>query len=352
MKLQRYLTIAALSTITMTGFAHADGTPSGKLQLFADMKGNYYGCAPGSQDKGPNTSLCSALVAAAVNQIKAGGVRVPLFPGLSAPAAQGTTPGATSGGTTTGGSPPTGSDDVDTESTKVTVSTDHGLLTCPVTAFSADKALDPSACSRANTSAEDARVVCLPPASGAPLGGLVTAGGTIPSMGTTATPSSTGATTLVCSMPGETYSKNPLPKTNGACPGGGTRTVVGGYDAKVGTVDVVVTLTNCIDHQGNTHNGTASMQGTLTLTTSTTVANPSTTFDMNETKAINTTVTFKSGGKVARNCTVKREGSYDDRTGTFSGTVTRNNCTLTGDYKFRPGLVDNLIENANEVEPI
>ena len=350
MKSRKFQTLVLVSTLLLAGLVYADGTSSGRLQLFADTKGNYYGCIPGSQEKGPNTSQCSALAATVVNQVKASGVSVPLFPGLTAASTQGTSTGSTSGRDSAGSTTHTTVGDVDTESTRVTVSTPQGMLTCPVTAFSSEKRLDPANCSPATGKSEDARIVCVAPVSSTPIGAPAsTATTTAPASGATA---ATGTATLICALPGETYSKNPLPKTNGYCPGGGTRTVVGGFDTKTGEVDVTVTMTSCVDEHGNSHTGTASMQGTLNLAASKTVPNPATTYDMDETKVISSTVTFKSGGQVSRQCTVTRVGTYDDKTGTFNGTVSRNNCTLKGDYRFRPGLVDNLVGNASEVEPI
>jgi hypothetical protein len=185
--------------------------------------------------------------------------------------------------------------------------------------------------------------------TGGTTGGTGGSGGT---GGTTTGGSTSTSTMLNCSMPGDTYTKNPLPKIDGACPGGGTRTVTGGYDSKTGAIDITIKLAACVDAQGNTHDGSAVMQGTLTLTTSTTVANPSTTYDMNETKTIDTTVKFKDGGTMERQCTINRTGTYDDRTGNFIGKVSRNNCNWTGSFKFHPGLVDNLTDNAAAVEPI
>jgi len=110
-------------------------------------------------------------------------------------------------------------------------------------------------------------------------------------------------------MPGETYSQKPLPPTNGSCPGGGTRTVVGGFDTKTGEIDVTVTMKDCVDEQGNKHNGVATMQGTLALTTEKAAVNPASTYDMNETKTVSSTVLFKAGGQVSRSCMVTRVGT-------------------------------------------
>jgi len=348
MKLSKSNAVLIVAASLIAGFAQgetsATGTPTpstkdsgNRTQVFADTKGNYYGCVPGSQEHGANTSQCSPLPSTVASQIKAAGIKIALFPGLTATTTtqgSGTTSASASGSSTT--------ESVDTEKARVTVSTQDGVLSCPVSAIGSDKSLNPALCVPATNTSEHAKIVCVPPVSTTPLG--------VPT--TTATATAAAAANLICAMPGETYSQKPLPPTNGTCPGGGTRTVVGGFDTKSGEVDVTVTMKDCVDEHGNTHNGTATMQGTLALTTAKAVANPTSTYDMNETKTVSSTVLFKAGGQVSRNCTVTRVGTYDDKTGTFNGTVSRNNCTLKGDYKFHPGLVDNLVENVNQVEPI
>ena len=295
----------------------------------------------GSQEHGANTSQCAPLPATVASQIRAAGIKISLFPGLTATTTQ------ASASTTTKTSGDSKTENVDTAKARVTVSTHDGVLSCPVSAIGSDKTLNPALCIPATNTAEAAKIVCVPPVSTTPLGVPTTSATT-----TTATTTTTAPAHLICSMPGETYSQKPLPPTNGSCPGGGTRTVVGGYDIKTGEIDVTVTMKDCVDEHGNKHNGMATMQGTLALTTQKTAANPESTYDLNETKTVSSTVLFKAGGQVSRSCTVTRVGTYDDKTGTFNGMVSRNNCTLKGDYRFRPGLVDNLIENVNQVEPI
>ena len=150
-------------------------------------------------------------------------------------------------------------------------------------------------------------------------------------------------------MPSDTQSneKSKLKEFNTACKGGGTHVVTGGYDATSGKVDITITFTACIDERGVTHDGSAIMQGTLTPT-----AGSTSLFDLDETKTINSSLTFSGGGAMTRACTVTRKGSYNNSTGAFKGTINRTNCSMTGDYLFKKGLIDNLIENASEAEPI
>lgn len=321
----RLLTGLLLSSLFASGAAMAndsgDSKPGNKTppaQIFS-IDGTLYGCAPGSQAKGVALGQCTKLPGNVVDLINAAGSKVPSLSSSS-----------TSTTTT-----PTSTNSTDDTPETTIVSTPSGPMSCPVTAFTSSKQLDVSQCT-ASTAAKRITAVCRPADS------TGTTGAT-----TTSSTASTTSTLLTCAMPGETQSKNPLPKFDSACAGGGTHQVTGGYDSKTGKIDITITFTACKDEQGVTHDGSAIMQGTLTADATT--ANV---YQMDETKTINSTLLFPNGGSMTRACTVSRKGSYNNSNGDFKGTVTRTNCTMSGDYRFKRNLVDNLIENASAAEPI
>jgi hypothetical protein len=265
------------------------------------------------------------------------------------------------------------------------VLTSSGRLLCPSTAFS-NGSLDFTKCTKApttttgtNTGAtsgatsgsstshgddddDDRATVCLRPAASATTRSTTdtsattgststsdTTGGTsgataTSGTGTTADTTTTTTTTATnCAIPTPLRDTKPLAKTPGQCPKGGTRTVTGGYDAEAGTLDVTITFKDCIDAKGAKHNGSAVMQGTLKLTSGSLYA-------LNETKTVLDNVTYENGGTLVRSCKLSRAGEYNYETKLFKGKSTRDDCSLEGEYRFRGGIVDNLIENASDAE--
>jgi hypothetical protein len=339
-----------------------DGSSSGKnspAQIF-NIDGVLYGCVPGSQAKGVALSKCTKLPTNVVNMISVSGSTVPTLSTSST----GTTTSTGTTGTTTATTSSGTNDDGDTAEVTV-VGTPQGPKSCPVTAFNSSNQLDLTQCTDASKG-KKIHAVCQPlststtastTASTTSSGttGTTTTGTTTTSTTSTTASTTTGTTSgtttssplLSCTMPGETQSKNPLPKFGTACPGGGSNQVTGGYDASTGKIDITITFTACIDERGVSHDGTAIMQGTLSADSS-----GANLYQLDETKTINSSLTFPTGGTMTRTCTVTRKGSYDNASGAFNGTVSRNNCTMTGAYRFKKGLVDNLIENAAEAEPI
>lgn len=149
-----------------------------------------------------------------------------------------------------------------------------------------------------------------------------------------------------------------------ACGRGGTRVVSGTFDAETGAVDLKVTLTDCAGRPGDkphatgllgqppirkpfeagqaTHNGTVTVKGTFLLDTTGTV-----TVDLLD--QIDTSVTFDaSANTMTRVCTITRVGTLDAHKHLFKGTVTHNNCTMTGNYHENFGLIEHLLRNLTD----
>ena len=154
------------------------------------------------------------------------------------------------------------------------------------------------------------------------------------------TPATQGTTT-----PGATSSTPPSPNAismTDNCAGGGTRSVTGSYDAASGSLDLTIALSACVLRNGQTHDGTTTMKGTLLATTT------GHTIDL--VSNINTTVTNVDGSKLTRTCDITKKGSFTQATQTFDGTETRNNCTVTGKVREHENLVEHLLRNVTQSE--
>jgi hypothetical protein len=167
------------------------------------------------------------------------------------------------------------------------------------------------------------------------------------------------------------------------CGKGGTRVVSGTFDVATGAVDLKVTMTDCAGRPGEkletqtpvgsnplvprdaspvssasdsksnrvgrpfeaghaTHNGTVAVKGTFKMDTSAMVT-------VNLVDQIDTKVTFDaSANTMTRVCTITRVGTLDARKDHFTGTVTHNNCTMTGDYHENFGLIEHLLRNLTD----
>lgn len=196
---------------------------------------------------------------------------------------------------------------------------------------------------------DEPSVVCIPTNTAGSTSTTSTTG-----TGTGTTGSTTGSTSTTttsqtqpqrCAVPTVLHDTGNLGRIGGQCVKGGTRTVTGGYDPVTGKIDITITLKDCIDAKEGKHNGTAAMQGTIILKTGSTSV-----YTVKDTKTVMDTVTFSDGTKLIRSCTLTRDGEYDSHGNTFNGKSTRNDCVLDGQYKFKDGLVDNLISNSSEVE--
>jgi hypothetical protein len=128
------------------------------------------------------------------------------------------------------------------------------------------------------------------------------------------------------------------------CKGGGTRVVTGTWDTSTGALNVSVAVNSCIGPEGATHNGTDTISGTLQA------GSTAGDYSENLTEVIATNVSFSDGGSLTRNCTITRNGSYTGKTDTFTGTTSRNNCTVSGSYHDHLHVLDDLLKRAVSAE--
>ena len=165
-----------------------------------------------------------------------------------------------------------------------------------------------------------------------------------------------------------------------ACSLGGTRTVKGNFDETNGAVNLSVILTGCagrpsdkktivpmpattasapVPNSGNTEDearsGKAFMHGVPThdgtITVKGTFFNSKGLVTVNLVDQINTNVTFDATAKsMTRVCTIARVGTLDANKDVFDGTVTHNNCTMTGSYHESFGLIEHLLRHATDTQ--
>lgn len=152
------------------------------------------------------------------------------------------------------------------------------------------------------------------------------------------------------------------------CEGGGTRSAAGSYDASTGAIDVTITSSACVgrpphpagerpapppndgahdgplpparnDSQGiPTANGTESIKGIF--------LENSGVYTLDLVETANVTLSFTGGSSTQRSCTVTRKGSLDSKTNLFTGSVVRSNCSSSGTYPERVGMVEHLLLRA------
>lgn len=122
------------------------------------------------------------------------------------------------------------------------------------------------------------------------------------------------------------------------CSGGGTRTVMGSYDATTGSLNTTTTLAACIVRNGDKFDGTTTTTGTL-LTTGTG-------FTIDITATVDTSALLADGSTVVRKCTTVKQGTFDSTTQTFDGTTAKNNCSVTGKVREHEGIVEHLLRAA------
>lgn len=130
------------------------------------------------------------------------------------------------------------------------------------------------------------------------------------------------------------------------CSGGGTKVVKGSFDSTSGALDVTITMTACIGGGGATHDGTATVKGTLKLDSATKK------YSVDLAENIDTNIKFKDGGTVKRTCALTKVGSYDTATDMFTGKVTRSNCSLDGSFTDRQGILENLLRKSTSSEEL
>lgn len=126
-----------------------------------------------------------------------------------------------------------------------------------------------------------------------------------------------------------------------ACRGGGTRAMTGSYDPATGALASSVTLTDCVEG-GTTHNGSVTTTGTLTQSATSSYA-------LSLTSVYATTVA-NGTDSVARNCTWTKTGTYDLAAQTFTGTVTKTNCTLDLTETQRGDIVQHLLRDSIQLD--
>lgn len=177
------------------------------------------------------------------------------------------------------------------------------------------------------------------------------------------------------------------------CEGGGTRTVAGSYDASSGALDVTVTLAACVGRPQMNKTTTSATTATTTTTASATSTTPTpgttgsngnrspqpgtgtqgnsagqptadgtetikgsmllasgTVYNLDLTDTAIVKLSFSNSDSMQRNCTVTHKGSFDTKTNLFTGTLARNNCTMSGTYPEQLGLVEHLLRNASSTD--
>ena len=168
--------------------------------------------------------------------------------------------------------------------------------------------------------------------------------------GTTTTgTTTTGATTTGATTTGATttaLARTPL-KFHMPCPGGGTRTSTGGWDAATGLIDLEVTVSGCKWGNDEVHDGTRSINGTFKL-------------GEKQTYAVDLTIveTFKvtrdSANVFTHTCTVTKKGTLDDPGDRFNGKETRE-CTNEGEFwdpdRWLEGIMRHGLEIAVPKQP-
>ena len=122
------------------------------------------------------------------------------------------------------------------------------------------------------------------------------------------------------------------------CSGGGTRTLTGSWDKTTGAIDTTTTLADCVLRNGDVHNGTTTLVGTLLAT--------QTGFTIDVTGKVDTSVVRKDGSTLARKCTTTKKGSFTNTTQIFDGSTTRTDCSLTGQNREHEGLAEHLLRSS------
>jgi hypothetical protein len=126
-----------------------------------------------------------------------------------------------------------------------------------------------------------------------------------------------------------------------ACRGGGTRAMTGSYDPATGAIAASVTLTACVEG-GTTHDGSVATSGTLTQSATNVYA-------LDLTSVYATTAT-NGTDSVTRHCTWTKTGSYDLAAQTFTGSVTKTNCSLDLTETQRGDIVQHLLRDATQLD--
>lgn len=123
----------------------------------------------------------------------------------------------------------------------------------------------------------------------------------------------------------------------------GSRVVSYDYDAKTGALSSNITFDKCVLSNGASITGISSIEGTL-LTTG------KTGYTIDLTDQIDTSITSKSGLTRTRKCTIVTKGTLDVKTQAFSGSIQRNSCELSGDFRAHADFIEHLLKRSTESE--
>lgn len=127
------------------------------------------------------------------------------------------------------------------------------------------------------------------------------------------------------------------------CSGGGTRVSAGSWDATSGALSLSSTVTACVGYGGEIHDGTRTLSGTLLL-------NGTSSYTVDVTAQENYTVTRDGATAIQHTCTLTRKGSFDSSTDRFTGTVSRNNCTDTGEIWDHQHVIESLLRDSQVID--
>jgi len=127
------------------------------------------------------------------------------------------------------------------------------------------------------------------------------------------------------------------------CSGGGTRVSTGTWDATSGALSLSSTVTACVGPNGEIHDGTRTMSGTLLL-------DGSSSYTVDVTAQENFTVTRDGATKLQHTCTLVRKGSFDSTTDRFTGSISRNNCVGTGEVWDHQHGIESLLRDSNVID--
>ncbi|MBS4097539.1 MAG: hypothetical protein KGZ83_11975 [Sulfuricella sp.] len=127
------------------------------------------------------------------------------------------------------------------------------------------------------------------------------------------------------------------------CSSGGTRVSTGTWDATSGALALSSTVAACVVSNGETHDGTRTLSGTLLL-------DSTTTYSVDITVKESFTVTRDGATQLQHTCTLTRKGSFDSTTDRFTGTVTRNNCTDTGEVWDHQHGIESLLRDSQVID--
>ncbi|MFA7243582.1 MAG: hypothetical protein WC091_26040 [Sulfuricellaceae bacterium] len=127
------------------------------------------------------------------------------------------------------------------------------------------------------------------------------------------------------------------------CSGGGTRVSTGSWDATSGALSLSSTTTACVGYGGEIHDGSRTMSGTLLL-------NGASSYTVDVTAQESYTVTRDGATTIQHTCSLARKGTFDFSTDRFTGTVSRNNCTDTGEVWDHQHGIESLLRDSQVID--